>query len=333
VDLSSRTLYRQHADLLLPTGLDWPHSIQQVTGEFDGQIRAGRLDGYLPTPTGFNQLDEWLDGGLQAYNLLLVGGPQNVGKTVWLLQAARNVAIQGGAALVIEYEHDEVHMLHRLLCMESKLAAGDGPGIAIADIRQTITAHAAELAGQSYAQGLQAVLSGHPAARKAWSSIGAYFDRLFVVKGHPLKTTLDVIDTYLTAFKLQYGLKVALFVDYLQKVPWSIEQVSLDKAEQVTLVTEGLKNLALYHGLPIVAVSAMDSEGLKAERGRVEDLAGGETTKYEPDAVMMLNPRWKWDHTAVRGQVVFSMEKNRSGPTGVEVEYRLHGQHFCFWPT
>jgi len=76
----------------------------------------------------------------------------------------------------------------------------------------------------------------------------------------------------------------------------------------------------------------MDGEGLKRGRGRVEDLAGGETTKYEPDAVLMLNPRRRWDENAERGQVVFSVEKNRNGPTGVEVAYRLHGPHFCFWP-
>jgi len=165
----------------------------------------------------------------------------------------------------------------------------------------------------------------------AWDAIAAYFDRLFIVKGHPMKTSLDIIDTYLEWFKRQYGLKTVLFIDYLQKIPYSLdwrEQVS--KADRVAFVTEGLKDLALAHGIPIVAVSAMDAEGLKKHRGEVFDLAGGETTKYEPNAVLMLNPRWRWDDAAARGQVVFSIEKNRSGPTGVEAEYFLHGKHFCF---
>ena len=332
--LTQQRLYRrQHIELALPTGLAFPRSMQEICGEFETQIRQGRLDGYLPTPTGFSQLDEWLGGGLQAYNLMLVGGPQNVGKTVWALQVARNVAAGGGAAFLLEYEHDEVHMLHRLVCMESKLAAGPEAGVSIADIREAIVRRGDELAGKPHAQGLQAVLSDYPAARRAWDNIGRYFDRLFVVKGHPMKTTLDVIDTYLEWFREGYGLKTVLLVDYLQKVPWSLERVDMDKGEQVTLVTEGLKNLSLQHGVPIVAVSAMDVEGLKADRARVEDLAGGATTKYEPDAVLMLNPRWRWDEDAVRGQVVFSVEKNRSGPTGVEVEHYLHGPHFAFWPT
>ena len=324
---------RRHKDLLLPSGLNYPQSIEEVANTFDTQIREGQLDGYLPTPTGFKQLDEWLGGGFHAYNLLLVGGPQNVGKTVWILQAARNVAAAGGAACVLEYEHDEVHMLHRLICMESRLAAGyAGEGVTIGGIRQSIINRLGGLNGNGFAQGLQAVLSDHSAARQAWGNIGTYFDRLFLIKGHPLKTTLDVIDTYLEWFKQQYGLKTVLFIDYLQKVPYSLERTTIAKEDKVAYTTEGLKDLALAHGIPIVAVSAMDAEGLKKFRGEVFDLAGGETTKYEPDAVLMLNPRWRWDEKAERGQVLFSIEKNRSGPTGVEVEYQLRGENFCFWP-
>jgi len=139
--------------------------------------------------------------------------------------------------------------------------------------------------------------------RTAGDNIAAYFDRLFIVKGHPMKTSLDVIDTYLEWFKRKCGLKTVLFVDYLQKIPYSLDwREQVGKADRVAFVTEGLKDLALAHGIPIVAVSAMDAAGLKKHRGEVFDLADGETTKYEPDAVLMLNPRWRWDDNAVRGQ-------------------------------
>lgn len=327
----AQNIYRQnYNNLLLPSGLRFPQSLEEVATEFDAQIREGRLDGYLPTPTGFSELDGWLGGGFHAYNLMLIGGPQNVGKTVWILQAARNVAIAGGAACLIEYEHDEVHMLHRLLAMESKLIAGKREGISLDDIRQSIQSRLGDN-GTGFAQGLQAVLDDHPIARTAWDNIALYFDRLFIIKGHPMKTSLEVIDTYLEWFKREYGLKTILFIDYLQKIPHSLDwREVVSKSDQVAFVTEGLKDLALAHGIPIVAVTAMDAEGLKKHRGEVFDLAGGETTKYEPDAVVMLNPRWRWDDTAIRGQVVASIEKNRNGPTGVETEYFLHGKHFCF---
>jgi len=330
MDWQSQRLYRRRQDsLLLPTGVDYPKSAAETAAAFDAQIREGRLDGYLPIPTGFPQLDAWLGGGFHAGNLLLVGGPQNVGKTVWLLQAARNVAAAGGAACLLEYEHDEIHMLHRLLCLESKLTAGEEAGVTIANIRQAIVRRLKTTDQNGFAQGLQAVLSDYPAARRGWLALERYFDRLFLVKGHPMKTTLAVIDTYLEWFRRRYGLKTVLFVDYLQKIPHSPD---IPKDERVARVTEGLKNLALAHRIPVVAVSAMDAEGLKKVRGQVSDLAGGETTKYEPDAVLMLNPRRQWDAHAQRTEVLFSIEKNRSGPTGVEISCQLHGPHFCFSP-
>ncbi len=41
-------------------------------------------------PTGFTPLDDVLNGGLRPGELLVIGGPFGVGKTIWGLQVARN---------------------------------------------------------------------------------------------------------------------------------------------------------------------------------------------------------------------------------------------------
>jgi len=112
--------------LIFPTGLRFPQPVGEISREFDGRIRSGRLEGYRPTPTGFAALDQVLGGGFLSGCLLLLGGRQNVGKTTWALQAARNVALGGGTGCLVCYEHDEVRLFHRLLCMESYLASGEG---------------------------------------------------------------------------------------------------------------------------------------------------------------------------------------------------------------
>jgi hypothetical protein len=94
-------------------------------------------------------------------------------------------------------------------------------------------------------------------------------------------------------------------------------------------VTEGLKNLALAHGVPIVAVAAADAEGLRGERVRFEDLWGGSSVNYEPDVAVMLNPAQQTGQTQDT-DTLFSIEKNRLGPTGVEFQHALRGQHFAF---
>ena len=323
--------------LILPTGLHFPQPVAEISRQFDARIREGRLEGYLPIPTGFAELDEVLGGGFLSGCLLLLGGRQNVGKTIWTLQAARNVALAGYTGCLVCYEHDEVHLFHRLLCLESYLAAGEGEdGVTLKGIREAVL-HAVPGAtggpgyGKSapFTQGLQAVLQAHPPARQAWDeSVAGYLDRLLLTRGHPVKTTLNVLRTYATWLSQEHPGQAVLFVDYLQKIPYSLDSRDLSPERQVILVTQGLKDLALEFGVPVVAVAAVDPEGLKRDEPRVEDLLGGSAVKYEPDAVIMMLPRWHED----KRDVGFVVAKNRAGPTDVELVYPLVGKHFCFDP-
>lgn len=331
--------------LILPTGLDFPQTVGQISRAFDERIRDGRLEGYRPVSTGYGALDDVLGGGFLSGSLILLGGRQNVGKTIWALQAARNVAKGGNVACVVCYEHSEIHLFHRLLCMESYLACRctssrstpDGPAaVTVADIRDAVIdsvagstlPHGREREAFS-TQALQAVLKAHPSARSAWHSVGDYMDRLLVVRGHPIKSTLSVLRIYAEWLQQEWPDRpVVLFIDYLQKVPYSLDSARSDKERQVILVTEGLKNVALDLNIPVVAVAAVDPEGLKREEPRVEDLLGGSAVKYEPDVAVMMIRRWRDGER----RISFVVGKNRAGPTDIEVVYQLMGEHFCFHP-
>ena len=323
--------------LILPTGLRFPQTVAEISREFDDRIRRGQLEGYLPISTGFEELDEVLGGGFLSGCLLLLGGRQNVGKTIWALQAARNVALTGGVGCLVCYEHDEVHLFHRLLCLESYLASGEGrEGVTLSDIRQAVLQAVPGTSGGDgygtvtpFAQGLQAVLQAHPSARRAWDEhVAGYLDRLLITRGHPVKTTLNVLRTYAAWLQQEQPGRAVLFVDYLQKVPYSLDSRDMPPDRQVILVTQGLKDLALEFGVPVVAVAAVDPEGLKRDEPRVQDLLGGSAVKYEPDAVIMMLPRREEGER----EVGFVVAKNRAGPTDVEVVYPLVGRHFCFDP-
>lgn len=311
--------------LVLPSGLEFPRTLLDVSIEFDTHIKSGKLAGYKPIPTGFDQLDNYLGGGLVPESLVLVGGPPGAGKTVFVLQVARNIAAAAGksrtAACVVCFEHGEIYLYHRLLCMESVMQ-GNNDGLTMDDIRR------AALRNEFGEPGLEALLETFHTAKEAWSRIVQYWERLYLSKGHPVKTTLNVLDTYLTRLRGQYA-TVVLFVDYLQKIPVFSPGIELTSERQIRTVTEGLKNLALAHCVPIVAVVAADAEGLKGERVRFEDLWGGSSVNYEPDVAVMLNPVRQEARTS-GGEIVFSIEKNRLGPTGVELRHILHGQQYAF---
>ncbi len=310
--------------LVLPAGLEFPRTLLDVSIEFDAHIKAGNLSGYQPIPTGFQPLDSYLGGGLVPASLVLVGGPPGVGKTIFVLQAARNIAAsqdRNCAACVVCFEHDEVYLYHRLLCMESVITGSDG--ITMDDIRRVaVTNNAGE-------PGIETLLSSLNAARGAWSRVVQYWERLFLVKGHPVKTTLNVLDAYLSHLRAQFR-SVVLFVDYLQKVPvWSPDLESTPE-RQIRTVTEGLKNLTLTHFVPVVAVAASDSEGLKSGHVRFENLWGGSSVSYEPDVAILLNKVNKQAIGAETSEVSFTVEKNRLGPTNVESRHRLSGRHYAF---
>jgi replicative DNA helicase len=311
--------------LVLPAGLDFPRTLLDVSIEFDTHIKSGKVAGYKPIPTGFDQLDTYLGGGLVPESLVLVGGPPGIGKTVFVLQVARNIAAAAGnsktAACVVCFEHGEVYLYHRLLCMESVME-GNSEGLTLDDIRR------AALRNEFGEPGLEALLETFHTAKDAWSRIVQYWERLYLSKGHPVKTTLNVLDTYLARLQSQYA-TVVLFVDYLQKIPVFSPGIELTPERQIRTVTEGLKNLALAHGVPIVAVAAADAEGLKGERVRFEDLWGGSSVNYEPDVAVMLN-RVRQASETHGVEVIFSIEKNRLGPTGVEWNQILRGQYFSF---
>ena len=307
----------------LPAGVKPPKTILDISNEFDERIRTGDLARYRPIPTGFHPLDEVLGEGLHAESLLLIGGEQGVGKTIFVLQAARNIAAAGhAAACVVCYEHSPNYLYHRLLCMESIDPKEESPhGVRMEDIRKVVVRSVEQ--GPEVISGLYSILKELPKAREGWNRIVAYWERLFLARGHPIKTTLAVLDAYLTSLAAQYQ-EVVLFVDYLQKMP-IFGRLDLPDEKKIAIVSEGLKNLALAHQVPIVAVSALDAPFLHPDRPQVHDLWGGPAIKYEPDAAVLLHP-------AGGGKVAFSVGKNRMGPQFVEFHHRLHGAYYCFHP-
>lgn len=309
--------------LTLPVGVSFPKSALEVSIEFDAHLKSGRHGEYLPMPTGFEELDALLGGGLHPESLMLVGGPPGVGKTIFVLQAARNIAASGNAiACVVCFEHSEVYLYHRLLCLESFLSREGNEPMTLNAIRDAI--------GNASDAGLQTLLDALPSARSAWKSILAYWEKLYLVKGHPLKTTLNVMDTYLTHLQVNAEC-VVLFVDYLQKVPVISPGYEMNADKPIRIVTEGLKNLAVAHHVPIVAVAASDAVGLQKEQVRFQDLWGGSSIQYEPDVAVMLNPSNAVPQSgAVSRAISVRVEKNRLGLVKVELTFDLFGPHFAF---
>jgi replicative DNA helicase len=324
-----------------------PRTLTQVMNDANERVVRGDLVDYVPMSTGFDPLDGFIGGGLRKTELVLLGGAQGIGKTIATLQIARNIAMRPDQyAFYLSYEHTETHLMHRLLCLES-INPPDvdlSRGVKLRDLYQIIVAQRAkEFMGRDGGAGsLQQILRNDPKTAPALARMARYADRLILVKASPAVTTLRAIKEMTARLCDATGGNVTVFVDYLQKVAVHPERPR-DENYKVTMIVEGLKDIALSLDVPVWSIVAADREGLKSKRIHLFHLRGSSALDYESDIAVIMNNKYQIlskDHVTFnpytarqyRDWVVFTVEKNRAGRSMQDMEFQLHGQHFSFDP-
>ncbi|MDZ4768324.1 MAG: DnaB-like helicase C-terminal domain-containing protein [Chloroflexota bacterium] len=323
-----------------------PRTLTQVLTEANERLMQGDLVDYVPLPTGFDPLDGFIGGGLRKTELLLLGGAQGIGKTIATLQMARNIALRPDQyVFYLSYEHTETHLLHRLLCLESisPPEVDLSRGVKLRDLYQIIvTQRAKDIIGKDGAGSLQAILREDPRTAPSLQRIQRYSDRMILVKASPAVTTLRAIKEMTARLCDATGGNVVLFIDYLQKIAVHPERPR-DENDKVTMIVEGLKDIAMTLDIPVWSIVAADREGLKSKRIHLFHLRGSSALDYESDIAIIMNNKYQIlskDHVTFnpytakqfRDWVVFTIEKNRAGRAMYDMEFQLHGQHFAFDP-
>jgi replicative DNA helicase len=315
-----------------------PATLAQVMKELEEDITPGDAVHLLPMATGFQPLDAVLNGGLRRGELLVIGGRFGVGKTIWGLQVARNVARSDPAnvAVYVCYEHDRSHLTSRLLCLESADLGLGGNALTLRKL-----ARMSVEAGEG--PGLVARLRSMPDYAPVIETMESYAGRLVLVRASGDHSTLDRIRRWVEDVIETRALRLMLVVDYLQKIPvdWRALQ---PETEVTTHLTQGLKELAMARGIRVIALAAADRVGLKSSRMRLADLRGSSAIQYEADIGLILNNKYSIisrEHLvynlsqaeAMRNWVVMSVEKNRAGRDAVDMEYALDAAHFRMAPS
>ena len=301
----------------------------------------------FPLPTGFDPLDGIIGGGLRQTELVLLGGAQGIGKTICALQMARNIASRNNQyAFYLSYEHTETHLMNRLLCLESinPPEVDLKQGLRLKDLYDTIITERARSTfhGDGNSASLQSILRQNKRTKMPLTRVSQYADRLVLVKASPVVTTLRAIREMTMRLCEATGGNVTVFVDYLQKVAIHPEKAA-DEAEKVTIIVEGLKDIALTVGVPVVAIVAADRDGLKSNRLHLYHLRGSSALDYECDIAIIMNNKYHvlskeavafnpYQARQFREWVVFTIEKNRAGRAMQDMEFHLHAPYFAFDP-
>jgi replicative DNA helicase len=317
-----------------------PRSALDVLVDLNDKVTSGQVGDYQSVPLGFTPMDKTIGSGLRPGELLLIGGAQGTGKTTMALQMARNVASGGQAnVLYLCFEHDEQYLLNRLIAMESALAhlPHKTGAIKIQDVRK-------EILGSGMSDGAVGPnLANNPRLRPSLDRLARYGHNLFLLRGSQTASTIDNIRALVQQHRdLSGDRRLLVVVDYLQKVPQIPEPEN--ETEKVTFVVNGLKDIALSEGVPMIAIVAADKEGLKASRLRNYHLRGSSAINYEADIILILNEKYNivakvniefnpYQAQRFRDWVVVSVEKNRGGQDNVDLEFEKHFEFSCFDPS
>ncbi|MGH3356620.1 MAG: DnaB-like helicase C-terminal domain-containing protein, partial [Nocardioidaceae bacterium] len=262
---------------------DLLQSLSNVLAQADDKLRAGEDAGAEVWPSGFTALDKHLAGGFRSGELVLLAGPQGLGKTTLALQVLRNVVASGRVGVYFSFEHDSQALLERLIAME----AAEAVGFTAVPLRRVRDSFAANDQGEPLEERLGRATGGAEALR----ALEGYADRLLVHRSSGSDTSVETVRQVVEDVRARTGQLPFVVVDYLQKIQAPSSLMVED--ERVTSVVEGLKDLALDLGLPLLSIVAADKDGIAAgRRMRVQNLRGSSALAYEADIVLIMNDKY-----------------------------------------
>lgn len=267
--------------------------------------------------TGFNVLDEVLSGGLAPEELVIVGGRPGVGKSVALVQWARNLAHDGNQVVLACYEHSELVVMAQLLLIEI--------GELVRSSIESVAARGAVDRLISRRASWNETLEADPIVAEAAARLGAISDRITVLDRSGRTGGYDALMS--AAHRCAPDV---LMVDHLQKIDGNAARGA-----------EFCKQLAVDSSATVVAAATTTEQGIADQRLRQPGLVDAAVLGHESDIEILLNDKLSIvsrSHSAFdsvranefRSQVIFSVEKNRRGSGDVDLEFTRDFGHRRF---
>jgi replicative DNA helicase len=241
---------------------------------------------FAGVPTGFRDLDELLSG-LQKGNLIVIAARPGVGKSSFVTNVARNVAMDGHPVAMFSLEMSRFEIGMRLLCGEA--------GVPWDKVR-----------------------GGHMGPDD-WTRIVAAAERLHEIPLYIVDSgNVTIVDIRAKARRLRArreGLGCVI-VDYMQLMSGHARTES--RQQEIAEISRSLKLLAKELEIPVIAVSQLnrDPERRQDKRPQLSDLRESGAIEQDSDIVMFIH-REDSEDLSVKGKADVIVAKHRNGPTAV----------------
>ncbi|HYK08500.1 MAG TPA: DnaB-like helicase C-terminal domain-containing protein, partial [Candidatus Eisenbacteria bacterium] len=256
-------------------------------------------EGLRGVKTGFPDLDTMLSG-MQASNLLILAARPGTGKTAMAMNIAQAIAVNDKTPIgIFSLEMSQEELVDRLLVGQADV---DAWRLKTGKLSETDFTKLSEAMGQ---------LAESP---------------IFIDDTPGI--TLSEMRTKARRLQLEHNVKM-LIVDYLQLV--NPGRKVENRVQEVSIVSQALKNLARELKIPILALSQLSRavEHRGDAKPQLADLRESGAIEQDADVVMFL---YRADPDATGSPIPINLyvAKHRNGPTG-EVSLLFRGDRIKFY--
>lgn len=242
------------------------------------QKTSGKLRG---VPTGFKDLDNKL-AGFQESNLIIFAARPGQGKTSFVLNVAEYVAVKEGLPVgMFSLEMSQEELVDRIIVSKSEIDAWK--------------LKTGKLDDNDF--------------DRISSAFGELAEAPLFIDDTP-GLSLAEIRTKARRLQMEHGLKL-LIIDYLQLIHGRNLE---NRVQEVSEISQGLKNLARELKIPVLAVSQLSRavEARGSKRPQLADLRESGAIEQDADVVMFI---YREDQENLK-DVTLDIQKHRNGPTG-----------------
>jgi len=262
----------------------------------------GKKYGITGVPTGL-AVDQ-MTAGWQNGDLVIIAARPSMGKTAFVLTAARNAAMHPDEHLrtpvaIFSLEMSNQSLVQRLLTMEARVRADE--------------ARKGTLNDDSFKDLIEAA--------------GRLFSASIYIDDTPAITLME-LRTKCRRLKSEHGIGL-IIVDYLQLMQGSSKD-SGSREQEIASISRGLKSLAKELDVPVIALSqlsrAVEQRG-GDKRPQLSDLRESGSIEQDADIVLFLyRPEYYGITTTAEGQSTAGLAeviigKQRNGPVGSKMLY------------
>ncbi len=262
----------------------------------------GKEGGITGVPAGL-AVDQ-LTAGWQKGDLVIIAARPSMGKTAFVLTAARNAAMHHDEKLrtsvaIFSLEMSNQSLVQRLLTMEARIRADE--------------ARKGTLNDESFKQLIDAASSLHEAD--------------IFIDDTPAITLME-LRTKCRRLKSEHDIGL-IIIDYLQLMQGNTKD-SGNREQEIASISRGLKSLAKELDVPVIALSqlsrAVEQRG-GDKRPQLSDLRESGSIEQDADVVMFLyRPEYYGITTTEEGQSTAGLAevivgKQRNGPVGSKMHY------------